>query len=83
MIDTELYKEIKRMLYESGLSIRGFSTAKGIPHGWLIEFLNENKPFRPLQVKTKSMLNKSLGIPFDIMEDYNKKVLEMKKNVSL
>ena len=83
MENTELYQSIINKLFESGLSKRQFADKYGLNHAWLIEFTNANKKFRPLQIKSMSLLHRTLDIPYEIMEDYNKKVLEMRNNVSM
>lgn len=83
MENTEFYQIMMNKLLENGLSKRQFANKYGLNHAWLIEFTNINKKFRPLQIKTMSLLHKALDIPYNVMDDYNKKVLEMRNNVSM
>jgi hypothetical protein len=73
-MNTMLYKIILNKLLASGLSKRKFCEKYGIPRPWFIEFMNPDKPFRPLQIKTQGMLQRSLGIPYNITEEYNKQL---------
>jgi len=75
-VETELYRKIMDMLYESGLTKRNFIRKYDIPRGWFMEFTNITKGFRPLNPKTISMLKNKLGIDPIICEKYN---LEIKK----
>ena len=71
-MNTTLYDIILDKLLESGLSKRKFCEKYGIPRPWFIEFMNLDKPRRPLQIKTQSMLQRCLGIPYEVTDEYNK-----------
>lgn len=70
-METELYKTITDKVLETGLSKRKFASKFNIPRVWLMDFLNPSTDFRPLQVKTQSILIKNLDIPYEILKDYN------------
>lgn len=75
-METELYQTLLKLLLESGWSKRKFSENYNIPHAWFIEFMNPDKPFRPLRIKTISLLYNTFGIPYNVIDDYNKWVLK-------
>lgn len=70
-MNTKLYNELLEKLLHSGLSKRGFCKKYNIPHAWFIEFMNPDKVFRPLQVKTQALLVNNLGIPYEYTVEYN------------
>lgn len=70
-MNTELYKQLLEILIDSGLSKRKFCEKYNIPHSWFIEFINPEKPFRPMQVKTISLIHKTFGIDIDVINAYN------------
>lgn len=78
-MDTELYKFMINKLYESGLSKRAFAEEHGIPHAWFIEFINPDKVFRPMQVKTKSLLMREFGIDSSMVDAYNNYVYDERR----
>lgn len=75
-MDTKIYKLLNKELIKSGLSKRKFCEKFKIPHSWFIEFMNPEKPFRPMQVKTMSLLHYTFNFDIEVMEEYNKWVLE-------
>ena len=75
-METELYKTIMSKVLATGLSKRSFAVKYNIPRVWFMDFLNPNTDFRPLQVKTQSMLIETLNIPSYVLDDYNKWVRE-------
>ena len=74
-MNTTLYKVLLEKLLDSGLSKRMFCEKYNIPRSWFIEFMNPNKIFRPLQIKTQGLLKNNLGIDYEISESYNKEIL--------
>lgn len=42
---------------------------------WVMDLWNPKKPRRPLRNTTMYMLHNRLGIPFEVMEEYNAEVL--------
>lgn len=70
-METELYEVLLNKLLESGLSKRKFSEKYNISHSWLIDFMNPDIPFRPLQIKTQGVLFNNLDIPYKISKAYN------------
>ena len=79
-MNTELYKTLFDMLLKSGLSKRAFCEKHGIPRAWFIEFINPEKPFRPLLIQTQGLLLNQLGIPYKMTEEYNKVIKEERIN---
>lgn len=73
-MNTELYNILQEKLLDSELSKRAFCREYKIPHAWFIEFMNPEKRFRPLQVKTQGLLRNHLGISFEVTDAYNKAV---------
>lgn len=79
-MNTRLYKIIMDKLYESGLSKRDFARTYDIGHAWVIEFTNPDKPFRPLRTTSISKLHKNLDIDIEVLEEYNREVLQERGN---
>lgn len=75
-MNTTVYKILEDKLIESGLSKREFAKKYNLSHAWFIEFMNLDKPFRPMQVKTMSALHHTFGINIEDIKEYNKWVLE-------
>lgn len=73
-MNTELYETLFDMLLRSGLSKRAFCEKYGIPRAWFIEFINPEKPFRPLLIQTQGLLLNQLGIPYKMTEAYNNEI---------
>lgn len=78
-MNTELYRVIIDKIYSSGLSKRNFAKKYNIPHGWLIEFTNPTKPFRPMRFETIGMLKSHLGIDPKLCEEYNMTIMQDRK----
>ena len=75
-MNTEFYRQMVAIKREKEMSIREFATECGLCHGTLIEFFNKNKPFRPLRDRTMAKINHTLGISYEVMEEYNNTVLK-------
>ena len=75
-MNTEFYRQMVAIKREKEMSIREFATECGLCHGTLIEFFNKNKPFRPLRDRTMAKINHTLGISYEVMEEYNNAVLK-------
>lgn len=73
-METELYNIMYNKLLESGLSKRKFCEHFGIPHSWFIEFMNPDKPFRPMQIKTMALLHNKFGIDMKTIKAYNNSI---------
>lgn len=80
--DTRYYKEMVKARDERETSIRGLAKECGLCYGTLIEFFNVDKPFRPLSFETRSKIHNRLGIPFEVIDEYNNFVLEERKRVT-
>lgn len=78
-MDTEFYKIMKEKLRDSELSISQFSKQCGLHRQTLIDFFNEGTKFRPLRNSTMGKIHRSLGIPYDVMDDYNREILKQRK----
>lgn len=74
-MNTKLYVQLNSLLLQSGLSKRGFCEKYKIKHSWFIEFINPKAEFRPLQVKTQSLLHNTFNISFEDMNAYNEWVI--------
>lgn len=77
-MNTEFYKQLVAIKREKELTTRGLAKLVGLSHGTLIEFFNENRPFRPLRDETMYKLHNTLGISFEVMDAYNKSVKGLK-----
>lgn len=75
-MDTEFYKQMLAIKRTNELSVRGLARKCGLCYGTLIEFFNTDRPFRPLRDVTMARINNTLGISYEVMEDYNKQVLK-------
>lgn len=67
----EMMLDIKR---KKECSIRQLAEMCGICPGTLIYFFNPKKPFTPLQYKTMAKIHNHLGIPYEVMEEYNQEI---------
>ena len=74
-MDTEFYKQMLAIKREKEMSIRDLAKVCGLCHGTLIEFFNKNKPFHPLRDTTMAKINHTLGISYDVMEEYNEIIM--------
>lgn len=75
-MNTEFYRQILSIKRQKECSIRELAKECGLCYGTLIEFFNTDKPFRPLRDTTMAKIHNNLGISYEVMEDYNKKILE-------
>ena len=80
-MDTELYRTLMDKIYTSGLSKRKFADKYKIPRGWLIDFANPTKMFRPVRTETIGLLKANLGIDPRICEKYNLIILQDRKRI--
>lgn len=76
MTESQFYKEMLQIKRDGEMSTRKLAEESGISHGTLIEFFNVNKPFRLMREETMARINHRLGISFEVMEEYNRLVLE-------
>ncbi len=75
-MNTEYYEIMLNEMRTREFSIRQFAKFIGIGYASLIEFFDKNRPFRPLSNRTMAKVHNQVGIPYDIMEEYNKTILE-------
>lgn len=75
-MNTEFYKQLLAIKRNKELSIRGLAKECGLCYGTLIEFFNPEKPFRPLRDQTMARIHNRLGISYEVMEHYNKQIIE-------
>jgi len=75
-MNTEYYKIMLDEMRQREMSIRGFAKFIGIGYASLIEFFDKNRPFRPLSIKTMAKIHNQVGIPYEIMEEYNDIILK-------
>lgn len=78
-MNTEFYDMMLNIKRQKEISIRGLAKECGLCYGTLIEFFNKEKPFRPLNDVTMAKINHNLGIPYDVMENYNKIIKERRR----
>lgn len=74
-MNTEFYNIMLEKLRENECSKREFAKRIGLHYNTIIEFFDTNRLFRPFSVKNMSKLHKNLGIPYEVIEDYNKEIL--------
>lgn len=75
-MNTEYYEIMLDEMRKREFSIRQFAKFIGIGYASLIEFFDKNRPFRPLSNRTMAKIHNQVGIPYDIMEEYNKIILK-------
>ena len=78
-MNTEFYEIMLNEMRTREVSIRGFAKQIGIGYASLIEFFDKDRIFRPLSNKTMAKIHNQVGIPYDIMEEYNEIILEERK----
>ena len=75
-MNSEFYKQLLKIKREKEISKRELASIIGVSYAMIIEFFDTTKPFRVLSEKTMSKINNKLGIPYEIMEDYNNEILK-------
>lgn len=75
-MNSEFYKQLLKIKREKEISKRELASIIGVSYAMIIEFFDTTKPFRVLSEKTMSKINNKLGIPYEVMEDYNNKILK-------
>lgn len=75
-MNTEFYKQMLTIKRHKECSIRDLAKECSLCYGTLIEFFNTEKPFRPLRESTMAKIHNRLGISYEVMEEYNKAILE-------
>ena len=75
-MDTDFYKQMVYIKRSKECSIRELAKECGLCYGTLIEFINTEKPFRPLREQTMAKIHNHLGIAYMVMENYNKTILK-------
>ena len=78
-MNTEFYEIMLNEMRTREVSIRGFAKQIGIGYASLIEFFDKDRIFRPLSNKTMAKIHNQVGIPYDIMEEYNEIILKERK----
>lgn len=78
-MNTEFYSIMVDEMHKRSMSIREFAKFTGISYASMIEFFNVDKPFRPLQSKNKARIHNTVGIPYDIIDEYNDYILKERK----
>lgn len=76
MVNTKLYKEMTKILHEKECSKRQLAKECGISYLTFVQFFNPDMIWKPFSEKLKSKLHNHLGISYEIIDDYNKKVLK-------
>lgn len=75
-MNSEFYKQLLKIKREKEMSKRELASIIGVSYAMIIEFFDTTKPFRVLSEKTMSKINNKLGIPYEVMEDYNNEILK-------
>jgi hypothetical protein len=75
-MNSEFYKQLLKVKREKEISKRELASIIGVSYAMIIEFFDTTKPFRVLSEKTMSKINNKLGIPYEVMEDYNDEILK-------
>lgn len=75
-MNSEFYKQLLKIKREKEISKRELASIIGVSYAMIIEFFDTTKPFRVLSEKTMSKINNKLGIPYEVMEDYNEEILK-------
>lgn len=75
-MNTEYYEIMLNEMRAREFSIRQFAKFIGIGYASLIEFFDKSRPFRPLSNRTMAKIHNQVGIPYDIMEEYNEIILK-------
>ena len=75
-MNSEFYKQLLKAKREREMSKRELASIIGVSYAMIIEFFDTTKPFRVLSEKTMSKINNKLGIPYEVMEDYNNEILK-------
>lgn len=78
-MNTEFYRQLLAKRRENEWSTRRMAKECNICYGTLINFFSQSKPRHPLREITMARLNNRLGISYEVMEDYNKDVLNEKE----
>ena len=71
MTETRLYKEMVKVKQEKECSTRQLAVECGISYLTLVQFYNPDMPFKLITDKTKYKLHNHLGIPYEIIDEYN------------
>lgn len=73
-MNTRFYKMMLQYKRDHSLSLRELAKVCGVSRGTIINLLNENIEFRPLTDITMGKIHNSIGIPYEVMEEYNKEI---------
>lgn len=79
-MNTEFYKTMKNELRTRECSIRTLAGICDLHSATLIDFFSDNTPMRPLRQSTMGKIHNHLGIPYEVMEEYNEVVLKERAN---
>lgn len=75
-MDTEFYKSMLEEMRKRSMSIREFAKYVGISYASLIEFFDKKRIFRPMKNKNMAKIHNTLGIPYEVIEQYNETILK-------
>lgn len=78
-MNTEFYNQLVAIQRKHAVSKRKLAKMCGVSYGTFIEFFNPDKPFRPLLDQTMAKIHNSLGISYEIMQDYNNTIKKERK----
>lgn len=75
VFESAFEEELYNKQIELEMSTTAFARYIGVHRTWLVNFRNKNLPKHKLSSKTMAVLHNRLGISFDIMVEYNEKIL--------
>lgn len=76
MTESRFYKEMVEIMQEKECSIRQLAFECGVNYLTFLQFFNPDTPFKPISNKTKFRIHNHLGIDYEVIDEYNKMVLE-------
>ena len=75
-MNTEFYKQMVAIKREKECSIRELAKECNLCYGTFQAFFDKNRPFQPLKDVTMAKINHALGIPYEVMEEFNEYVFK-------
>lgn len=80
MTNSRFYKEMLQVLNDKECSMRELAAECNVSYLTFLQFFNPDLPFKTLRPKTKAKIHNHLGISYEIMNEYNKMILEEKES---
>jgi len=78
-MNTNLYRIMNHKLIESGLSQREFAKKYNLSYAWLNFFISPTRPFMKIRTHNINKLHKELGIPIEVIMEYNEDIAKEKE----